>query len=41
MALASHPDYLDKSSVMATPIVSNDCLGLGITYKAIGALDPL
>ncbi|NEO12710.1 MULTISPECIES: hypothetical protein [unclassified Moorena] len=32
MAIASHPHCLDKGGAMATPIVSNDCLGLG-TYS--------
>ncbi|NEO69314.1 hypothetical protein [Moorena sp. SIO3H5] len=32
MAIASNPDCLDKGGAMATPIISNDCLGLG-TYS--------
>ncbi|NEQ85056.1 MAG: hypothetical protein F6K26_34460 [Moorea sp. SIO2I5] len=32
MAIASHPNYLDTGGAMATPIISNDCLGLG-TYS--------
>ncbi|NEO00220.1 MAG: hypothetical protein F6K50_33620 [Moorea sp. SIO3I7] len=32
MAIASNPNYLDTGGAMATPIISNNCLGLG-TYS--------